>query len=551
MQKTYHRTRYGRFFQFAGIEKSVRNFILDKAVEILQSLKSRALPKTFGDVESGLLDAPPVIPTAHRLQYYPGIPRNRSNLGVLGGNNIRGTIPPSNARIEQDIFQRSPSASSSSERSSKQENNQQPQFTDGPARFITANDGSKDCIALLVNDTLITKLRDLYEDNHHLAGKQGPLDVARTEAWEIENSISQIIESLEVGENQERIVQLKAMVRRHEQRLLDIQQCRDTLTKSARELEAKVASSKSHIQWVLHNAMERANLFEPHRPLTPNSICNVESEAGTEKDNHYDTDIGDLNVGDRVTNNMDKSAPHFKASDGPLEELQLVRQEAWISYKEAFVTKQKVQELFDDRQESYETDLADYQQGFKNGTYNISRSEFDRSKIRYGQKVTQALINAEAAFEAAKKQAQAVGALDSDDEDEAGYYGCYEESWPESQIASYLATKDWSHVSKWLARVLGLSKAEAPIQRTEPELERPEVVDWCADELDPADSISQVDFDKYRKDIDRWESIRYEQWEDMRTQVNGPETQVGFLVRNIESLKRRHSTSMCNSVARK
>ena len=550
MQKTYHRTRYGRFFQFAGIENRVRNFILDKAVEILQSLKSRALPKTFGDIESGLFDAPPVIPTAHRLQYYPGYPRNRSNLGVLGGDDTRGTIPPSNARIEQDIFQHSPSASSSSERSSKQENNQQPQFTDGPARFIIANDGSKDCIALLVNDTLITKLRDLYEDSHHLAGKQGPLDFARTEAWEIENSISRIIESLEVGENQERIVQLKAMVRRHEQRLLDIQQRRDTLTKSARELEAKVASSKSHIQWVLHNAMERANLFEPHRPLTPNTACNVESEASTEKDNHYDTDIGDLNVGDRVTNNMDESAPHFNASDGPLEELQLVRQEAWISYKEAFVTKQKVQELFDDRQESYETDLADYQQGFENGTYNIPRSEFDRSKIRYGQKVTQALINAEEAFEAAKKQAQAVGALDSDDEDEASYYGYYEESWPESQIASYLATKDWSHVSKWLARVSGLSKAEAPNKRTEPELERPDVVDWCADELDPADSISQVDFDEYRKDIDRWENIRYERWEDMRTQVHGPAVQVGFLVRNIESLKRRHSTSMWNSIAR-
>ena len=70
--------------------------------------------------------------------------------------------------------------------------NLQQQFTKGPSRFIMANDGSKDCMALLVPDDLIAPLRDLYEDSHHLSGKQGPLDYARREARRSESSIYEI-----------------------------------------------------------------------------------------------------------------------------------------------------------------------------------------------------------------------------------------------------------------------------------------------------------------------------------------------------------------------
>lgn len=521
----YHRTNHQNRFKFAEMEIPMRNFFLDKAVCLLQSFKTTPTGKTSGDVESGLLQARGPPPANNSLDYCPGC---RRSLGDLGAHKIHGTISSSNGSIEQDISRQPHSSISPSEEPIEQEIKQQSQFTEGSARFVTANDGSRDCIALLVTDTLIATIRDLYEDSHHLSGKQGPLEYIRRQARDLENSINQEEESTEGAESQEKITELRDMVGKREAKMLKVQQRRDELENGANQLERNVTSSKAHIHWILENAMKKAGLFEPHRPLTPFTMTEDGSQSATEEDetrqnthDHISTGNGKQDAGIKGTGSVDypeQPSHHLVNIDDAPEDLQSLRQDAWESYNEALVTMHKVQNLFDKRQQSYETDLEDYQQGFANGIYDISRSEFDRSKIWYEQKVTRALINAEEAFEAAKEQAQNVGAIGSDYDDTTDCYGCYEESWPESQLASYIATKDWSHVHEWLARSEEPAEAQAEL-----EIKRPEVDVWYADEVDPADSISQIDFDGYRKDIDRWENIRFERWEDMRTLVSGLE----------------------------
>ena len=426
---------------------------------------------------------------------------------------------------------------------------QQPRFTQGPARFITANDGSKDCLALVVTDTLFAKLRDLHQDSHYLLRNQGQVDYARRECRDIETLIRQIKDTIDMAENRAETVEIRDTVQQHERRLLKLRQWGDELEDSVTQLEGRINSSKSHIQWALHNAMQAADLFEPHRPLTPLTITDTESEPQTQKENHHDTGKEDYNMVDVAAGGVGNAAHHSVSredTDDAPEESQSIRQKAWQSYNEALVTMHKVQSLFDNRQQSYETDLAEYQQGFANGIYNISRSEFDRSKIRYGMNVTRALITAEEEFEIAKEHAQAVDAIGYDYNDPSSCYGCYEESWSASQLVSYVATKDWSHISEWLAGFSQPETAEEPQLKMKRKPQRPEVDEWYADEVDPADSISQVDFDECRKDIDRWDAIRFEQWEDMRSRVGGPEVQVGFLARSTELLKRRHSTCLCH-----
>ena len=527
MLNVYRRTCHLNVFGLTDIEGRVRNFILDRAVGLLQSLKSNQLPKTFDDIESGLLNTSHTVPTNHEPQYCPGYERNRRMVGTLGREDIHATNSLSVGPIELGA-------------------NQQPRFTEGPARFITANDGSQDCMALLVTDTLLAKLHGLHEDSHHLLRKQGQVHHARRECRDFETSIRQIKET---AENQAETVEFRETVQQHERRLLKLRQWRDELEDSVKQLEGRINSSKSHIQWTLHNAMQETDLLKPHRPLTPHTIIDTESEPRIQNESHDDTSNENYNMvdiaADGVGGAAHRSTPR-KDTDIAPEELQSIREKAWQSYNEALVTMHEVQSLFDNRQQSYETDLAEYQQGYANGIYNISRSEFDCSKIRYGMNVTRALITAEEAVEVAKEHAQAVDAIGYDYDDTSSCYSCYEESWPESELASYLATKDWSHVSEWLVRIPERGNAEARELLLEPELKQSEVDDWYGDEVDPADSISQVDFDEWRKDIDRWEAIRFEQWEDMRSQVGGPKVQVGFLVRSTEFLKRRHSTSLCH-----
>ena len=530
----------------------MRNFVLDKAVGLLQSFKTKLSPKFSGDIESGLSNTIETPPTNHILQHCPSRGRGRSTPGDLRGDYAQDTNSPSDGPTEEAFNQQQQSTTSPSEGPIEQGVNLQPQFTEGPARFVMANDGSKDCMALLMTDTLVAKLRDLYEDSHHLSGKQGPLDYARREAHNFETSINQIKLSIEEAQNEEKVEELQEIMQQQEPQRLKLFKQRDELEKGAKQLERNVTHSKAHIQWVLDTAMKEAGLLEPHRPLTPVTMIDFESEFKDQEEIHQNTynEKASKDGNHKAVENMTDGASFPKRHSGVLantenvpEESQSLRRAAWESYNETLTTMHQVQALFDNRQQSYETDLSDYQQGFKNGIYRISRSEFDRSKIRYGQKVTRALIDAEEAFEAAKEQAQAVGAIGSDYDDATNCYGCYEESWAESQLVSYIAAKDWGFVHDWLA---GLPAPSNP-EEVELESEPPEVDDWYADEVDPADSISQVDFDDYRKDIDRWENIRFDRWEYMRTQVGGPEVQVGFLVRNIETLKRRHSVSLSHS----
>ncbi|KAL9065934.1 MAG: hypothetical protein Q9161_007918 [Pseudevernia consocians] len=534
------------------METRVRNFVLDKAVGLLQSFKTKLPPKFTSDIESGLSNATQIPPTDDTLQHCPSHGRRKSTSGDLEGDYAEDTNTPSDGPNEEVFNQQQQSTTSPSKGPIEQRVNLQPQFTEGPARVVMTNDGSKDCMALLMTDTLVAKLRELYEDSHHLSGKQGPLDYARREARDFEASINQIKELIEETQDEEKIEELQEMMQQREPQMLKISKRRDELEKGAKQLERNVASSRAHIQWVLDTAMKEADLLEPHRPLTPVTINDFESEFEDQEEIHQNTYNGKASKDanhkaiESVTHGAEFPKQHsgvLANTDDDPEESQLLHRVAWESYNETLATMHKVKALFDNRQQSYETDLADYQQGFRDGIYKISRSEFDRSKIRYGQKVTRALIDAEEDFEAAKEQAQAVGAIGSDYDDAANSYGCYEESWPESQLVSYIATKDWGSVHDWLA---GLPEPSNP-EEIEQESESPEVDDWYADEVDPADSISQIDFDDYRKDIDRWENIRFERWDDMHTQVGGPEVQVGFLVRSIETLKRRHSVSLSHS----
>ena len=144
------------------------------------------------------------------------------------------------------------------------------------------------------------------------------------------------------------------------------------------------------------------------------------------------------------------------------------------------------------------------------------------------QKVTRALIDAEEAFDAAKTYAQAVGATGSEYEP-TNHFGSYEERMTDSQMASYNASTDFGDIFRWMADVPEMGDFN--------EFEPVEVDDWDAREIDQTDSISQIDFEEYRKPIDQW------QYECALARGEGPEEYYLGPV-NIEFLERRHSVSL-------
>ena len=520
MPSLYDRIFNYAFFAFADMHTQVRNFIFQRTARLLKAWKGSLPTKSSGDTETGLLDAIQSPPTNKSTQHSSYHERAED----------RTAVP------EDDIV-RSQKTSLTLARPVGPD--QQPQCTDGPARFVIVNDGSRDCLALLVTETFITKSRDLYEDSHHLAGKQGPLQHVRRDARNAEESLDLVIDSLEVAESQEQANKLEVIAKQRESELIEARKRKSEIKKGTERLKSSIAASRAYTQWVLETAMEEANLLEPHRPLTPFMIADNEddtspSELYNQSHNGHFTneDEAQETTQDEYCSRQEQHArpndvePPATSGDVLASDYS-IRQAAWDDYNDKLETFHKIQAIFDDRHEAYEANLAKYQDGVKNGIYQMSRSDFDRNRIRHGQKITRALIDAEEAVDAAKTYAQAVGAMGS----EYGPTNClgnYEESMPDSQMASYNASTDFSHIYSWMVDVPEMGECD--------EFEPVDVDDWDAKEMDQTDSISQIDFEEYRKPIDRW------QYECALTRGEGPEEYYLGPV-NIEFLERRHSVS--------
>lgn len=499
------------------MDTRVRNFLYDKAVGLLEVWKGRPPLKTLGDIESGLLNAtqPPLV--ERESKHGPDHERCEST----PDNGPQDTLPALARLNDRNISRHS-------------------QFTDEPARFIVVNDGSKDCLALLVTETFVAKSRDLYEDSHHLLGKRGPLQQVRQDTRNVEASLGLVRESLEMAESQEQADELRKIAQKRDIELIDARQRKTEIEEGAEILESRVAASRAYTQWAIETAMEEVNLLEPHRPLTPFTAVDPESdestiEAHNETQMEYtENDSGGQNaVQDADVPTQQPVIPANNAAipaEVPADE-DSIRQAAWEDYNDKLATFHKVQAIFDDRQQAYETNLAKFQNGVRAGIYNMSRSEFDRNRFRHGQKITRALIEAEEAFDAAKAYAQAVDAAGSEYE-QTNHFGHYEESMPESQMTSHNASRDFSDIHTWITSIAETSDPN--------DFESVEMDDWDVKETDQTDSISQIDFDEYRKPIDQW------QYECALARGDGPEEYYLGPV-NIEFLERRHSFSLSRS----
>ena len=453
----------------------VRNFVhnkINRAYGLLQVIKERLLPEIPADVESGLLDP-------SRQSSIDGSFRDVSELdkpGIFAGSNDH--------QVEQAEAP-------------------QHRFTKGPARFTVANDGSENCIALLVTDTLISRLGDFFEERLQLEIKSGPLEHAKLDAREIQRALESAKELLNKEGSQERIDELQKDIQQQQHELLKADRRRDRLEEEYIRVERSVNLSRDHTQWVLETALKEANLLKPHRRPSAELAGDNESDIGSTNSPPQGSiaSVSENNVGNS------------------LSEEELVRRAAFEDYLKRSRTLDVVQAKFDNQRRAYEDNLAKFQQGVEDGTCNYSRSDFDRRGVEYGSKITRALINAEEAFDQAEAFAKDVGAIDSQYGQPSGHY---EESLPNDRMASYIATKDWKFVRCWLANVPDADTLQDPNSQEsskyieddwDEEKNGPDSAggseggDWDVPEAEIQDSASAVDYDFNRKNLDRWQQL--------------------------------------------
>ena len=364
------------------------------------------------------------------------------------------------------------------------------QFTEGPSRFILANDGSKDCVALLVNETFIAKLSDLFRERRDVSALDGPLYHANMDAKNIENSIRRAQISLETAESQEQAEEYERLIEKQTSDLFKIHRWKGELEKERGLVNGNLDLSRSHTQWVLETAMREADLLGPETPLPAILLRGGEIDDPTEEV---------LSPEHAMATQSSAASVESDHEEVELSEEERQRRAAYDDFVDRLQLLNTVQAQFDNQQNNYRDNLAKFQQEVEAGTSKMSRGDFDRRSVQYGQQLTRALIDAEEVFEEARERAQDLGAIGSDYEQDSQYGSEYEESWPENKIADFNASYDWSFVEGWMDNIPDSSDYE--------DADSVEIDEWDAEEVDVNDSISNIDCEDYRQDIDRYRRV--------------------------------------------
>lgn len=391
------------------------------------------------------------------------------------------------------------------------------QLTEGPSRFIIAEDGSKDCVALLVNKLFLAKLRDLFQENRDVSALEKPLSHARIDIKNIERSMQRAQESLETAESEEQAEKYQKLIEQQTSELLKIHHWKDELEKERDLVKGNLELSRNHTQWVLETAMREVDLLGQEKPLPAILLRDEELE--------YTEEEAEIPEHAMPTHSPTGSvASHHE--DVEISEEELQRKAAYDNFINLSQILHTLQTNFDDRQNNYRRNVAEFYEKAEAGTTPLSRSDVDRWSVQYGQQLTRALIDTEEAFYQAKERAQDLGAISST-YGQQSYYGTeYEESWPENKIADFNASYDWRIVEGWMDNI--------PDSANQTDIESVEIDEWEAEEVEVNDSISAIDNEDYRQDIDRYQR--------MCACLEDPCPEVLFLGQpDARPLKRRHS----------
>ena len=359
-------------------------------------------------------------------------------------------------------------------------------FTEGPARFTLANDGSKDCIALLVPETFIVKLANLFDWNRKISAMEGPLYHTRMDTRNLEASLHNIQISLEAAETRESADALRRQIELQEHDLWGVRQRLEQLEEAYGSAELELGRARNHTQYVLESAMDAADLLKYPKPAESQKAPLLASAV-----DHRNNDDNAGRNAESVTQGSVDSNTQTERTESPEE---LARQEVLERLDESWCEFARAQAQFDNRKDLYDQNLAEYQRRAARNECLLSRSEFDRQAVAWGQQLTGALIYAEAVFDQAQEDARAMKATRSTIDEASSHRS--DLSVPD-EFGGDDASEKRRAIDAWAANVIASSECSGDV----------EVDDWDTGPVEIWDSVSVVDYGTYGKQIVRWQDL--------------------------------------------
>ncbi|MCJ1452280.1 hypothetical protein MMC28_002622 [Mycoblastus sanguinarius] len=357
------------------------------------------------------------------------------------------------------------------------ESQQEPPYADGETRIIMADDGAKECMAMLVTEAMVFDIRTVRRDKQALAKKRDAFDAATIDALEIECDIEKEEERIESTEQSEEAGLIGLKVQELRLELRKAEDRRDMLREEMESLEICLTMSRESAELTFEKVLEESALLDPAEP-------EFRPTAGS-----------DFNAG-RPENDSTTPSHGESIPPGPDE---LLRLAALNDLDASWSALMQAQANFDDRQADSARELANYYHLIAEGKISYTRTDFDCGEIQHVQMLSRKLKRAEEWYRNAKEYAKTfrlpdgehrdTNDTDSNDSQDDG-----------SQISQEL--RSGSHVNRERIEAWweGVCCARPPSEHSEP----PQV-DEDARTVGMMDSVSVVDYQGYAEEIHDWQ----------------------------------------------
>lgn len=353
-----------------------------------------------------------------------------------------------------------------------------PQITEGSSRVVMASDGTKDCMALLLTERLITEFNDIIEETRELKKAEEGLRQAKSKATAAGLTAKNLKAELETTEDPDVFDDLAGKIENQKQIYIANTGQQESLARSIEVRKGNLEFAQEVFQNIFRGALEDAKLLD--RP-------------------EFKTDTVEPSTAAR--GGQDPVAPSA-TNESIVSIEELLRRNAYDDWEYTRDDLADAQFAFDNRQVRYDRELMEYQDDFDAGYVSFGRSEFDRRAFGTTRDLTRALIDAEADYADAIRRGQALGVLRNEVDQESNFVSDISDGYHISEEASMRTAVDTVFVEYWNDNVEDSDAEELE------ELEAPrEPDDWDARTVGFSDSISVVDHSRNRKWIDRWRKM--------------------------------------------
>lgn len=388
-------------------------------------------------------------------------------------------------------------------------------YTEGPARFILAADGVKDCVAMLMTFDLSQVIQESIRAQREYTRIETLGLFHRQSLWRLEHGIQREIAScntrLAIMEEEGRLQsgdahKLERQLANLELMVPDVQSRRERthadLDSQARALRNLQADVNAHLEDAFIHAHLLAEEEEESEPEIEELDLAREYEIFCRKlenanDNHSDVTIPPLD-----TNREHPEVP-------PPSEEDQARQQVINALWAAKETLDLARRDFEERETTRAREFQENQAAADRGepTIDATPDDFDmRWVLRYGE-LTRDLINAEAEYAEVKRTAFEAGVplsfednetvCEAMDEDEGVGYTISKEQ----ELAASIPSPT---VRRWLDEVPEGVEVGSP---SFGDGARSESDEWEAEEVGISDSVSLVAEGRERARIDRWRKV--------------------------------------------